>query len=110
MVVVEGNGPCLFGPQWLSKIRLNWQSINNVRSNTACQDILDRYQEVFKSELGTLKGYKAQISVDPNATPRFCKARPVPYAMHGKVDEELQCLEKEGIIEPVQFAGACITV
>ena len=51
-----------------------------------------------------LKGYKAQISVDPNATPRFCKARPVPYAMYGKVDEELQRLEKDGIIEPVQFA------
>lgn len=68
------------------------------------QDILDRHQEIFKAELGTLKGYKAQISVDPKATPRFCKVRPVPYAMYGKVDEELQRLQKDGIIEPVQFA------
>ena len=104
LVVVEGSGPCLFGRQWLSKIRLNWQSINNVRCNPLLQDILDQHREVFKSELGTLKGYKAQISVDPNATPRFCKAHPVPYAMYGKVDEELQCLEKDGIIESVQFA------
>ena len=104
LVVVEGRGPSLFGRQWLTKIRLNWQSINNVRSHPGLQDILDRHQEVFTSELGTLKGYKAQISVDPNATPRFCKARSVPYAMYGKVDEELQRLEKDGIIEAVQFA------
>ena len=51
-----------------------------------------------------LKGYKAQISVDSNATPCFCKAHAVPYAMHGKIDEELQRLEKDGIIEPVKFA------
>ena len=104
LVVVEGRGPCLFGQQWLSKIRLNWQSINNVRSNPLLQELLDRHQEVFNAELGTLKGYKAHISVDPNATPRFCKARPVPYALYGKVDEELQRLEKDGILEPVQFA------
>ena len=71
LVVVEGNGPCLFGRQWLEKLRLNWQSINSVRSQTL-ESVLDR------SELGTLKGYnKAQII----AQPRFCKARPVPYPM-----------------------------
>ena len=68
------------------------------------QSVLDRHPEVFKSELGTLKGYEANISVDPDAQPRFCKARSVPYAMTGKVEEELERLEKEGIIEPVQFA------
>ena len=46
--------------------------------------------EVFMSELGTLKGYEAKISVDPNARPHFCKVRSVPYAMTGKVEEELE--------------------
>ena len=59
---------------------------------------------VFKEGLGKLKGYEAKIHVDPEDTPRFCKARPVPYSLRGKVEEELECLEKEGIIEPVQFA------
>ena len=81
LVVVESRGPSLFGRQWLMKIRLNWQTTNNVRSHPGLQDILDRHQEVFKAELGTLKGYKAQISVDPNATPHFCKARSFPKAM-----------------------------
>lgn len=39
-----------------------------------------------------------------NAGPKFCKARPVPYAMKGKIEEELKKLKEEGIIEPVQFS------
>ena len=103
LVVVEGNGPCLFGRQWLEKLRLNWQSINSVRSQTL-ENVLDRHQDVFKSELGTLKGYKAQIIVNKDTQPRFCKARPVPYAMRKMVEEELERLESEGVIEPIQFA------
>ena len=32
---------------------------------------------VFKETLGTLQGYEAQVNVDPQAKPRYCKARPV---------------------------------
>ena len=103
LVVVDGNGPTLFGRQWLDSIKLNWRSINHVKSRSL-QSVLDGHPEVFKSELGTLKGYEAKIFVDPDARPRFCKARSVPYAMTEKVEEELERLEKEGIIEPVQFA------
>ena len=63
--------------------------------------VLNRHPDVFKLELGTLRGYEAKLSVDPEAQPCFHKARPVPYAMKGKVEEEL---DREGIIEPVQFA------
>ena len=103
LVIVDGNGPTLFGRQWLDSIKLNWKSINHVWSKTL-QSVLDCHPEVFRSELGTLKGYKAKISVDPNARLHFCKARSVSYAMTGKVEKELKRLEKEGIIEPVQFA------
>ena len=33
----------------------------------------------------------------------------VPYSLRGKVEEELECLEKEGITEPVQFAESFIS-
>ena len=84
LVIVDGNGPSLFGRQWLDCIKLNWRLINHVQSETL-QSVLDHHQEVFNSELGTLKGYEAKILVDTDAQPRFCKARPVPYAMRSKV-------------------------
>lgn len=104
LVVVEGRGPNLLGRNWLSEIRLDWKAINMVKSESALAIVLDKYPEVFREELGTLKGHKAKIYVDPDATPKYCKARPVPYAMQPKVEAELERLENEGIIKPVHFA------
>ena len=53
--------------------------------------------------LGTLKGTEAKIYVDPSAPPKFIKGRPVPYALKAKVEKELDRLQSEGIISPVEF-------
>ena len=39
-----------------------------------------------------------------NVKPIYYKARPLPYAMRTKVDNELKRLEENGIIEPVKFS------
>ena len=47
---------------------------------------------------------KTKTCIDPKAIPKFCKARAVPYALRKKVDLELECMEKVGIIESVEFS------
>ena len=42
--------------------------------------------------------------MEVDAVPKFCKAQPVPYAMKGKIEEELKRLQEEGTIESVQFS------
>ena len=66
--------------------------------------LLTRHEAVFREELGELHGFEAKILVDPEAQPRFCKARPLPYAFREKIEKELTRLTEEGIPEPVQFA------
>ena len=67
-------------------------------------ELLSKYDELFQEHLGTFKDYKAKIMVDPGATPRFCKAHTVPYAMREKVEEELDRLVAERTLEPVDYS------
>ena len=103
LIVVEGSGPTLLGRGWLEHIALDWQEIRYL-SASSLSDVLERHRSVFQEGLGTLKNFEAKIHVDPNATPRFCKARSVPYALRGKVEEEIERLVKEGTLEPVHVA------
>ena len=61
------------------------------------------WKDVFGEDLGTLKGTEAKIYVDPSTPPKFMKVRPLPYALKEKVEKELDRLQSEGIISPVEF-------
>lgn len=63
-----------------------------------------RNEDVFKQELGMLKGMKATIRVSAEAHPKFYRPCSVPYAMRAKVEEEIDRLLKEDIIAPVKYA------
>ena len=106
LIVVAGEGPSLFGRDWLRVLRLDWEHLNTIQSagTETLQPLLKRHAEVFKDELGLVRDAPAKIHVDPSVQPRFCKPRTLPYALRGKVEQELERLERTGIIEPVQFS------
>ena len=103
LMIVKGDGPSLFGRNWLQQFRLDWQEIHCLCPNFLTT-MLKRHQAVFQEGLGMLKGHKVKIVIDPQAAPRFCKARPVPYALRDKVEAELDHLVSEGTLEPVQYS------
>ena len=106
LLVVEGSGPSLLGRDWLSRLKLNWKSlsVHCAQSIRSLEEILAKPTGLFESELGKAKSVEENLHLDPNATPRFCKARPVPHALREKVENQLSILEADGIIEPVQFS------
>ena len=63
--------------------------------------VLDQHPTLFQEGLGTVRPHQATLCVKPDATPRFIKPRPVPFATKGMVGRELDRLEEEGILERV---------
>ncbi len=107
-LVIQGKGPNLIGRNWLQEIKLNWRNIfqlNKGHTNThRVEELVQKYEQVFQKGLGTFTGTMAKIHVAAEAKPIYCKARPVPYSLKKKVEEELRRLQAEGTVEPVQFA------
>ena len=68
------------------------------------EDFARQLLEIFKDELGTLRGVEAKLHVSKDATVRCFKARPVPYALREKVDAELDRLLEDGVIKLVEFS------
>ena len=102
LTVVSGNGLCLLGRDWFQHIRLDWPVISAVTqdcNNCTLLDVLTKYGEVFADELGTMQHFQAKVTVAKDASPKFHRARPVPYALKSKVEEELDRLKRDDIIE-----------
>jgi len=84
-------------------LHLDWTAIHKVFSVADLQAILDRHAGVFKDKLGTLQGVKMKLHVDSAAQLKSCKPRQVPFSLRQKVETELQHLQDESVIEPVQL-------
>lgn len=93
LLVVKEEGPALLGRNWLEEIKINWPRIKQLTSHDKrLEEILQKHAPLFGEGLGALQGTKARIHVDPTATPMFHKARPVPYALREKIEQDLERL------------------
>ena len=103
--IVDSTGPPLFGRTWLRKLQLDWKEIHSVTASPKerLDKLKERYTEIFKTDLGCLQGVYGSLSLCKDATPKFVKARPVPYALRPKIESELERMEAEGIVTPIQW-------
>ncbi|XP_061706701.1 uncharacterized protein LOC133517403 isoform X3 [Cydia pomonella] len=106
-VIEDGTTP-LLGRQWLAELQIRVPkfykeylfNFNESLNNDLCT-LLDRYKELFSGGLGRFSGGKATLRVREGATPVFCRARPLPYALRDRVEAELDEMLRCGVIEPV---------
>ena len=93
---MAGEGPTLFGRNWLQLIQLDWKDIQYM--TTAIDILLQKYEILFKDELETMKNIQVRLCVKSHACPKFCRTRSAPYALQPAIEQELQHLEKMGAI------------
>ncbi|XP_063542080.1 uncharacterized protein K02A2.6-like [Cydia strobilella] len=113
LYVVENGETSLLGREWLAELRIKIpimerspiSNVNSVSSvNSDLNVILDRYKEVFDGGLGRYNGGTATLRVREGAAPVYRRARPLPFALRGRVDAELDAMLRSGVIEPVDCA------
>ena len=110
LVVDKGDKLVLLERNWLDKLKLDWATIFKVSEVNTVDGLIAKYQDLFEKGYGHLKQFKASIQVREDAQPIFLNARPVPYALKEKVEQELQRLEEEGIIFKVSHSDRAAPV
>ena len=91
----------LFGNNWLD--RLTGKSINSVKSRNSFIDSI-KSSTLFFPGIGDVTKYEASLDLKLDAKPKFCKARPIPYAIRDKVGKELDRMVKECILVKVDHS------
>lgn len=112
LFVIKKNVDPVVGREWIRDLNLNFQ-INKMETvETLTEDkfkekltkLLEEYEDLFSEEIGEIQDYQVSFALNENVTPVFLKPRPVPFALKEKVEEEIDRLEKQGIIEKVTYS------
>ncbi|CAH8535475.1 unnamed protein product [Dicrocoelium dendriticum] len=106
----------LLGLDWIERFNLLDVPINQICASVhlhkpkvpkamAIEQIREKYAPVFREGLGKCTKLQASLSLKPDAVPVFRAKRPVPYAAVPIVDQELDRLEKLGVIYAVNYSS-----
>ncbi|XP_028966455.1 uncharacterized protein K02A2.6-like [Galendromus occidentalis] len=68
------------------------------------EECMKQFPEIFSDGLGKCKNFEAKFSLKDDIKPTFRKARPVAYALLPQVVEELERMQKEGVIEAIDHS------
>ena len=62
LLIIEGeHKPALFGRNWLIAVKLDWNMLHQLHSDTAAARIVNKFPNVFQKEVGCIRGYAATI-------------------------------------------------
>ena len=84
-----------------------------IPTTNSLEAICEKYKEVFEPGLGCLKDFEVNITVKPDSTPIYKKARTVSYHKRPLVEAELKRLEEGGVIKPIphsEWASPIVSV
>ena len=108
LFVLPGNSAPIIGRDWL--FLLGIVNSNNIYNNLSLNHVneldsnkwIREFPEVFSDKLGVYNKKKFKIHLKAGSKPIFKKPRPVPYAMKGRIEKEIQRLVEADILAPVE--------
>ena len=120
LIVVEYNLPRLLGRDWLSRKRVDWRNVFNVKVEPTKNEIsipksetfpaqfnnvLEEHKMLFSTQSFGIKGFKGSLKLKEGVKPVFMKDRSVPYSLVEKVEKEYDRLVESDILYPVSSSS-----
>lgn len=110
LFIVSENFTPILGRVWIRKLQIidlpesDGDDIDMAVLHTeATDDIFQRFDDLFQNRTEEIPEVTQSLKLIPNATPVYRPARPVPFAMLPKVNEELDAMERENILEKLEY-------
>lgn len=98
--IVRGAGSSLLGQNWFDALGITIEGINQATEENIperqelVQRLQKKYEKVFAKDIPGHNGPLISLELHQDASPKFLKARPVPFAMRSAHDEEVRKLEQ----------------
>ena len=107
-VVSKGNRQNLLGRTWIDALELDLNEIyhmNQVQNNQGALDSLLRcYSAIFQDGLGRCHKVKVHLTLKPDAQPKFCKSRLLPFSIKPAVEQDLERQVHNGVLQRVEYS------
>lgn len=88
-VIAGGNNPIL-SRDFLAAFKLGIVEMKYLNEMNKIDEVFRKFPNVFSDGVGTFNRGKVSLHIKrDNVVPKFCKSRPLPYAMKEKVDQEI---------------------
>ena len=85
-------------------------TLYNVDHMSPCSDLLSKHKKLFSKWLGKFTKGKSKLIISDSQTPMYAKARPLPYAIKEKVEDELSNMVKQNIISPISHSNSAAPI
>lgn len=95
MFLDHRSSPTLLGNTWIHAlcVRLPQRELAEVHSLEGIQELISDYATLFEPGLGTFNGNSTRFHVPADAVSKFCKPRPLRFALLYNITQKLQFLE-----------------
>ncbi|CAI6349493.1 unnamed protein product [Macrosiphum euphorbiae] len=103
MVVVKEGGPPILGREWLTKLSIPmFSGTYSLCKLISYQNVVQTFPSVFNDILGCYKHKMFDLILKKDFKPVFLKPRVLPFALKGKVSDEIDRLVNTNLLVPVE--------
>ncbi|XP_017480324.1 PREDICTED: uncharacterized protein K02A2.6-like [Rhagoletis zephyria] len=80
------------------------EEASQLNLRVSLRQCVNQHPEIFLSKLGNCKTFKANITLQPKAKPKFFKPYNLPFALHADVKAEIERLVKAEVLKPIRVS------